>query len=108
MVDYSSYSSDKVYDDEKEKIVDEIFTEVKEEPNNEEPTQMLKVCNCERVYVRSSPSKNSKPVTDIANGEDLMVIGESVFDSDDNCWHNVCTEKGAEGYIMSTFTKEID
>lgn len=105
MIDYSSYSNNDLNDAQIEEI-EALRTEVNDDANSE--IKILKVVGCERVYIRSNPSKNSEPVIDIPVESTIMVIGNSEFDSDDNLWHNVCTENGAEGYILSNFTIESD
>lgn len=108
-IDYTSYSNDETNE---EKHVNELnyydqTPEVEEETetNKEADVIMFKVANCEKCYVRESPSKESNHVAIVEKDADLMVIGDSIS-NEGELWHNVCTESGAEGYIMVKFTND--
>lgn len=112
-IDYTSYSNDDVSESAEETIdkliqpIEETEIETKEEPA-EDSTTMLKVVNCEKVYVRADHSKKSDPVATVLKDAELLCIPYSEFNEEDGVlWHHVVTESGAEGYIMSDFTEEI-
>lgn len=118
-IDYTSYSNDEKTEDkhvnelnyhgQTPEVEDVVETEIetKEEPT-EDSTTMLKVVNCEKVYVRADHSKKSDPVATVSKDAELLCIPYSEFNEEDGVlWHHVVTESGAEGYIMSDFTEEI-
>lgn len=106
-IDYTSYSNDKdIYTTEFADTVDESTEEmVAETETTTEDDVIIKVDNCEKVYVRENPSKDSDHVAIVSKGADLLIIGASILEEDE-LWHNVCTETGAEGYIMAKFTND--
>lgn len=83
----------------------EVETEIESDSSDEKSEDiMLKVDNCEKCYIRENADKNSPHIAVVSNDDDLLVIGASEIDDNKVLWHNVCTESGAEGYIMSKFT----
>lgn len=113
-IDYTSYSDQDslTYDTA---TVDEFANDIVEpikadepEPNEEvsEDSKIIKVANAKKVYIRETPSKDGNQLAVVAKDAELMVIGYSQFDDNDDLWHNVCTESGIEGYVMAKFTIE--
>lgn len=115
-IDYTSYSNNDVITTDQMSIVDDVTDstlkdleeniEVSETETDSEETEdiMLKVANCEKCYIREKADKNSPHIAIVSNNDDLLVNGASDIDNNGDLWHNVCTESGAEGYIMSKFT----
>lgn len=112
-IDYSAYSNNETNE---EKHINELnyygqIPEIEEtieiETESKESEDIIQVSNCEKCYIREKPSKNSDHVAIVSNGVDLLIVGNSTFEEDE-LWHNVCTESGAEGYIMAKFTNSKD
>lgn len=115
-IDYTSYSNNDVVTTGQMSMVDdaidstvedfEKIIEVAETETDSEETEdiMLKVANCEKCYIREKADKNSPYIAIVSNNDDLLVNGASDIDNNGDLWNNVCTESGAEGYIMSKFT----
>lgn len=88
-------------------ITEAAIDEEVEETEEPEENVIIKVANCKKVYIREEANTDSEPVAIVTEGSDLLVIGNSVIENEE-LWHNVCTESGAEGYIMSKFTTAND
>lgn len=113
-IDYTAYSDydgltyDTATVDEVPTVVEEPV-EVDEIETTEavsEDSKIIKVDNAKKVYIRDAPSKDGNQLTVVTKDSELMVIGASEIDNEDNLWHNVCTESGIEGYVMAKFTTE--
>lgn len=105
-IDYTSYANnDDMFDTIEDEQIPESNDVVEEIAELEEKQEdvIIKVANCEKVYVREEPSKDSDHLAVVSKGSELLIIGETVHENDE-LWHNVCTESGAEGYIMAKFT----
>lgn len=97
--DYTAYSEEPT---ETEEIVEE--TEVEETAELPEEVLMGSIYNCDKVYVREEPSKESTDVTILAKDAEVLISG-TVDDDEVGGWYKICTETGIEGYIVSKFVK---
>lgn len=62
-------------------------------------SKLGKVYNCDKVYLRESPSKGSIHLDILDHGEELFINGE-VGD-----WYSVSTSKDTNGYVMKAFVQ---
>lgn len=59
------------------------------------------VTDCERLNVRSKPSKTGNVIC-VVNRDSKLIIDNNASTLD---WYKVCAENGAEGYCMKKFIK---
>lgn len=90
MENYSKYYEDDLAPVDIEEEIEEV---------QEDPIVIAKV-KAEQLYLREAPTKDSEPVTILKMDQELM-IDQSI--DPDSEWVHVCTEKGAEGYVMKFF-----
>ena len=81
-----------------EEVVNEVVEPVEE--NNEVATNLvLGVVECERLYMRGKPSKESKHLAILPKNTEVT-IDETESTED---FYKVCTAAGIEGYCMKKF-----
>lgn len=81
------------------------FDEATEEIENEENKSEMAVVNIPdtaTLCLRQTPDTDRDPIKKLKSGEALEVYSDK--DSD---WLYVCTESGAEGYVMSKYVKFV-
>lgn len=54
-----------------------------------------------KIYLREGPSKESKDLTILERGEELLIDLAKSTDE----WYSVCTATGIEGYVMKTLVE---
>lgn len=54
-----------------------------------------------KIYLRERPSKESKDLTILERGEELLIDMAKSTDE----WYSVCTATGIEGYVMKTLVE---
>lgn len=57
-----------------------------------------------KVYLRQTPSTELDPVTDLDEGEEVLIVSDVNDDSD---WYQVLTASSREGYIMKQFVESV-
>lgn len=96
------------YNDNSTDTVDEIITEentpevVTVVDESAQTTLMGRVDNADRVYVRMSPSRDSKDLTILDKGAELLITGTE-DDVNGNGWYAVTTASSIDGYILSDY-----
>lgn len=67
-----------------------------------EETHMGKTTS--KVYLRQTPSTELDPVTDLDEGEEVLIVSDVNDDSD---WYQVLTASSREGYIMKQYIELV-
>ncbi|MDX1992805.1 MAG: SH3 domain-containing protein [bacterium] len=66
-----------------------------------EPVRYGIVTANQRINVRSGPSTGDSPVTSLAPGARVLIVGEN----EDATWYEVLTEEGEQGWITATLLR---
>lgn len=57
-----------------------------------------------KVYLRQTPSTDLDPITDLDEGEEILIVSDVNDNSD---WYQALTASSREGYIMKKFVELV-